>query len=94
MAGQMGQAAQGFAEDCERITQPPAPFHVTLRGLFGPSFLAMLLFEKFGARQPLNRQRDRYAREGVDLSLCTHPIAAASCRGAGVQAAISSAACC
>ncbi|BBD03678.1 hypothetical protein YGS_C4P0022 (plasmid) [Sphingobium sp. YG1] len=57
--------------DCEKITQPPAPFHVRPRGLFGPSFLAMLLFEKFGAHQPLNRQRDRYAREGVDLSLST-----------------------
>jgi transposase len=57
--------------DCETITQPPAPFHVTPRGLFGAGFLAMLLFEKFGAHQPLNRQRDRYAREGVDLSLST-----------------------
>ena len=57
--------------DCEKIAQPPAPFHVTPRGLFGPSFLAMVLFEKFGVHQPLNRQRDRYAREGVDLSLST-----------------------
>ena len=57
--------------DCEKITQPPAPFHVTARGLFGPSFLAMMLFEKFGVHQPLNRQRDRYVREGVDLSLST-----------------------
>jgi transposase len=57
--------------DCEKITQPPAPFHVTPRGMFGPSFLAMVLFEKFGAHQPLNRQRDRYAREGVELSLTT-----------------------
>ena len=56
---------------CERITQPPAPFHVTPRGMFGPGFLAMILFEKFGQHQPLNRQRDRYAREGVDLSLST-----------------------
>lgn len=31
----------------------------------------MIMFEKFGTRQPLNRQRDRYAREGVDLSLST-----------------------
>jgi hypothetical protein len=31
----------------------------------------MVLFEKFGQHQPLNRQRDRYAREGVDLSLST-----------------------
>src|SRR3546814_17348947 len=29
--------------DCEKITQPPAPFHVTPRGLFGPGFLAMVL---------------------------------------------------
>jgi transposase len=57
--------------ECERITQPPAPFHVTPCGMFGPSFLAMVLFEKFGAHQPLNRQRDRYAREGVELSLTT-----------------------
>jgi transposase len=56
---------------CEAITQPPAPFHVTPRGFFGPSLLAMLLFEKFGVHQPTNRQRDRYAREGVDLSLTT-----------------------
>jgi transposase len=56
---------------CEAVTQPPAPFHATPRGLFGPSFLAMVLFEKFGAHQPLNRQRDRYAREGVEISLST-----------------------
>jgi len=41
-------------------------------GLGGPSLLAMILFEKFGQNQPnqpLNRQVDRYAREGVPLSL-------------------------
>ena len=31
----------------------------------------MLLFEKFGQHQPLNRQADRFAREGVPLSLST-----------------------
>ena len=56
---------------CETISQPPAPFHVTPRGLFGASLLAMILFEKFGQHQPLNRQRDRYAHEGVELSLST-----------------------
>jgi transposase len=56
---------------CEAITQPPAPFHVTPRGFAGPSLLAMILFEKFGQHQPLNRQSERYAREGVDLSLST-----------------------
>src|SRR5258707_4966340 len=57
--------------ECEKITQPPAPFHVTARGFAGPNLLAMILFEKFGQHQPLNRQSERYAREGVDLSLST-----------------------
>jgi transposase len=56
---------------CEAIMQPPAPFHVTPRGFAGPSLLAMILFEKFGQHQPLNRQSERYAREGVELSLST-----------------------
>ena len=56
---------------CENISQPPAPFHPTPRGWAGPNLLAMILFEKYGQHQPLNRQRDRYAREGVDLSLST-----------------------
>jgi transposase len=57
--------------DCEKISQPPAPFHVVPRGWAGPSFLAMLLFEKYGQHQPLNRQADRFAREGVPLSIST-----------------------
>ncbi|WP_287382049.1 IS66 family transposase, partial [Mesorhizobium sp.] len=57
--------------ECERITQPPAPFHVTPRGFAGPNLLAMILFEKFGQHQPLNRQSERYAREGIDLSVST-----------------------
>jgi len=57
--------------DCERISQAPAPFHVIARGWAGPSLLAMILFEKFGQHQPLNRQADRYTREGVPLSLST-----------------------
>ena len=56
---------------CETITQPPAPFHVTPRGFVGPNLLAMILFEKFGQHQPLNRQSERYAREGIDLSVST-----------------------
>ena len=57
--------------DCEKISQPPAPFHVVPRGWAGPSLLAMILFEKYGQHQPLNRQSERYAREGVALSLST-----------------------
>jgi len=56
---------------CEKISQPPAPFHPTPRGWAGPNLLAMILFEKFGQHQPLNRQAERYAKEGVDLSLST-----------------------
>ncbi|WP_287181495.1 IS66 family transposase [Mesorhizobium sp.] len=57
--------------ECEKISQPPAPFPVTPRGFAGPNLLAMVLFEKFAQHQPLNRQSERYAREGVDLSLST-----------------------
>ena len=57
--------------DCEKISQAPAPFHVIARGWAGPSLLAMILFEKYGQHQPLNRQAERYAREGVPLSLST-----------------------
>jgi transposase len=57
--------------DCEKISQAPAPFHVIARGWAGPSLLAVILFEKYGQHQPLNRQAERYAREGVPLSLST-----------------------
>lgn len=56
---------------CEKISQPPAPFHVTPRGMFGPHFLANLVFQKYGLHQPLNSQRDRLEAEGIPLSLST-----------------------
>src|SRR3979490_979260 len=57
--------------DCEKISQAAAPFHVIARGWAGPSLLAMVLFEKYGQHQPLNRQAERYTKEGVPLSLST-----------------------
>ena len=57
--------------DCESISEPPAPFHVTSRGWAGPNLLATIFFEKFGQHQPLNRQAERFAREGVPLSVST-----------------------
>jgi transposase len=57
--------------DCEKITQAPAPFHVVARGWAGPSLLAMIVFEKFGQHQPLNRQAERYALEGAPIALST-----------------------
>jgi len=65
--------------DCEKISQAPAPFHAIARGWAGPSLLAMILFEKFGQHQPLNRQAERYAREGVPLSLSTLADQVGSC---------------
>jgi len=56
---------------CEKISQPPAPFHVIPRGHVGPSLLAMILYAKYGEHQPLNRQSEAYAREGVDLDVST-----------------------
>jgi transposase len=69
---------------CEKITQPPAPFHVIARGRAGPDLLATVMHAKFGEHQPLNRQSERFAAEGIDLSVstladwvgaCTHALA-------------------
>ena len=57
--------------DCEKITQAPAPFHAVPRAWAGSSLLAMIVFEKFGQHQPLNRQAERYALEGVPIALST-----------------------
>jgi transposase len=57
--------------DCEKISQTPAPFHCVPRAWAGPSLLAMIVFEKFGQHQPLNRQAERYALEGAPIALST-----------------------
>jgi transposase len=56
---------------CETITQPPAPFHPIARGRAGPDLLATIMHAKFGEHQPLNRQSERFALEGIDLSVST-----------------------
>ena len=56
---------------CEKIAQPPAPFHAISRGFAGPSLLAMILVDKYADHQPLNRQSEQFAREGVDLAVST-----------------------
>jgi transposase len=56
---------------CEKIIQPPAPFHAIARARAGASLLAMILYAKFGQHQPLNRQSDVYAREGIALDVST-----------------------
>ena len=57
--------------DCEQITQPPAPSHPIARGRAGPQLLAEVLFNKYGAHLPLNRQSDIFEREGVHLDVST-----------------------
>ena len=57
--------------DCEKISQPPAPFHATPRGFIGPQLLATILFDKFGMHIPLNRQSARFKCERIDLPLST-----------------------
>jgi len=57
--------------NCEKITQPPAPFHVIARGFAGASLLAMMLVAKYANHQPLNRQSEQYGREGIELSVST-----------------------
>ena len=56
---------------CETISQPPAPFHPIDRGRAGPELLATILHSKFGEHQPLNRQSERFAQEGINLSVST-----------------------
>jgi transposase len=56
---------------CETIAQPPAPSHPIARGRAGPGLVAQILFAKYGAHLPLNRQSAIYAREGVDLDVST-----------------------
>lgn len=56
---------------CEAITQPPAPFHPIARGRAGANLLASIVYGKFGEHQPLNRQSERFACEGIELSVST-----------------------
>jgi transposase len=56
---------------CEQIAQPPAPSHPIARGRAGPQLLAEVLFGKYGAHLPLNRQSQIFAREGIDLDVST-----------------------
>ena len=56
---------------CEKIAQPPAPFHPIARGRAGAGLLAMVLYGKFGNHLPLNRQSEGFAREGIELDVST-----------------------
>jgi transposase len=56
---------------CDRIVQAAAPSRPIDRGLAGPGLLAHVLVAKYADHQPLYRQSEIYAREGVDLDRST-----------------------
>jgi transposase len=56
---------------CDAITQAPAPAMPTPRGRATPATLAHLLVSKYCDHQPLYRQSEIYAREGIELDRST-----------------------
>jgi len=56
---------------CNHIVQAPAPSRPIARGLAGPGLLAHVLVSKYADHQPLYRQSEIYAREGVELERST-----------------------
>ena len=56
---------------CERIVQAAASSRPLERGMAGPGLLAHVLVSKYADHQPLYRQSEIYAREGVDLDRST-----------------------
>jgi len=57
--------------DCEGITEAPAPSHPIASSFAGPGLLATVLVSKFLLHQPLNRQSEAYAREGIEIDTST-----------------------
>jgi len=56
---------------CDRVVEAPAPSRPIAYGMAGPNLLAHVLVSKFGDHQPLYRQSEIFAREGIDLDRST-----------------------
>jgi transposase len=56
---------------CDCIVQAEAPSRPIERGAAGPGLLAHVLVSKYGDHQPLYRQSEIYARQGVELERST-----------------------
>jgi transposase len=56
---------------CDCIVQAEAPSRPIERGLAGPGLLAHVLVSKYCDHQPLYRQSEIYARQGIDLERST-----------------------
>lgn len=50
---------------CEKISQPPAPFHVIARGFAGPSLLAMILVDMPTISRSIGRAISLHARASI-----------------------------
>ena len=68
---QFGQTSERSARIVDQLELQLAELEESAAEDATASLLAMILFEKYGAHQPLNRQSERYAREGVELDLST-----------------------
>jgi len=56
---------------CDCIVQAEAPSRPIERGMAGPALLAHVLVSKYSDHQPLYRQSEIYARQGVELERST-----------------------
>ena len=56
---------------CEKIVQPPAPANPIPRGMAGANLLSHILVSKFDDHLPLYRQREIFARLGIDIPRST-----------------------
>ena len=56
---------------CDRVVEAPAPSRPIAYGLPGPDLLSHVLVSKFADHQPLYRQSEIFAREGIDLDRST-----------------------
>jgi transposase len=56
---------------CQQVIEAPAPARPIERGLAGPALLAHVLISKYCDHQPLYRQSEIYARQGVEIERST-----------------------
>ncbi len=56
---------------CDVIVQAPAPSRPIERGIAGPGLLSRVMTAKYAEHQPLYRQSEIFARQGVELSRAT-----------------------
>jgi len=56
---------------CDRVVEAPAPSRPIQRGLAGPALLAHVLVSKYCDHQPLYRQSEIFARQGVEIERST-----------------------